>query len=80
MSLLNKVKLAMESASAIAKNVAEGNDVTVSDEVKQKRLETCKGCPALQNLAGQMQCGDCGCFLKVKAGLSSMKCPRNSWV
>jgi hypothetical protein len=79
MSLINKVKLALESAKSVAKNVAEGNDVTVSDEEKQRRLDTCKDCPSLKSLAGQMQCGECGCFLKAKAGLNSMKCPLGKW-
>ena len=79
MSLLNKVKLALESAKSVAKNVAEGNDVTVSDEEKQRRLDICNGCPSLKSLAGQMQCGECGCFLKAKAGLNSMKCPKGKW-
>lgn len=76
---LNKVKLALESIRTVAKNAIVGNDILVSEEEKQRRLDVCKGCPALQNLAGQMQCGDCGCFLKLKAGLNSMVCPRNSW-
>ena len=79
MSLLNKVKLALESASAIAKNVADGEEIKVSDEEKQKRIDICSTCPSLKDFAGQMQCGECGCFLKVKAGLNSMKCPLNKW-
>lgn len=76
---LSKVRLALESAKALAKNIAEGNDIKVSEDEKTRRLEVCKGCPALKDLAGQMQCGDCSCFLKIKAGLNSMKCPRNAW-
>jgi hypothetical protein len=79
MSLINKVKLALESAKSVAKNVAEGNDVTVSNEEKQRRLDTCKDCPSLKSLAGQMQCGECGCFLKAKAGLANVRCPRGLW-
>jgi len=79
MSLLNKVKLALESASTIAKNVAEGNDIKVEDNVKETRLYLCSICPSLKDLAGQMQCGECSCLLKVKAGLSGMKCPLGKW-
>jgi hypothetical protein len=78
-SVLNKVKLALESASTIAKNIAEGNDIKVEDNVKETRLYLCSICPSLENLAGQMQCGECGCFLKVKAGLEGMKCPLGKW-
>mgnify|MGYP001340651208 CR=1 FL=1 len=76
---LSKTKLAFDSIKAIAKNIAEGNDIKVSEEEKTRRLEVCKGCPALQDLAGQMQCGDCGCFLRIKAGLNSMVCTRKNW-
>lgn len=79
MNLLNKVKLAIDSASLIAKNAVNGDELTVSDEEKEKRLVHCKACPSLKYLADQMQCGECGCFLKLKAGLNSMKCPLNKW-
>lgn len=79
MSALNKIKLAIQSATEIAKNVANGNDILISDIEKQKRLEICQSCPSLKTFANQMQCGECGCFLKAKAGLNSMKCPLNKW-
>ena len=75
----SKVKMALESAKSLAKNIAEGNDILVSEEEKVRRLGICKGCPDLQDLVGAMQCGKCGCFLNIKAGLNSMSCPKGEW-
>jgi hypothetical protein len=76
---IDKVKMALESARAVAKNALEGKDVSVSEEEKTRRLSICDICPSLKRFAGQMQCGECGCFLKAKAGLNDMKCPLNQW-
>lgn len=75
----NKAKLALESIKIVSKNALNGKELTISDEQKQHRLDICNGCSSLKIFAKQMQCGECGCFLKLKAGLNDMKCPLNKW-
>lgn len=77
MSFLKKAKLALESGTTIAKNVISGEEITVSAEVVEKRLEVCKGCPHFEPKLER--CMECGCFMKIKSGLAGMKCPLNKW-
>ncbi len=62
----------------------------VSDQVKTDRLDTCKNCPRYQ--ADTNTCGECGCFLGIKAALKFdpfvsaekgepqiTKCPKGLW-
>lgn len=73
----SKLKLALESAKAIAKNIRDGKDLKVSEQVFKTRLETCGGCNKFN--PNMQRCDECGCFLQVKAKLSGMKCPLNKW-
>lgn len=50
-------------------------EVTASEEVVQNRINTCKGCPFLN----ESRCSECGCFINVKAGLKAEKCPKGKW-
>lgn len=72
-----KLKLAKESAATIAKNVADGKDLKVSEEEYNRRQSICNNCEC--HVPKTNQCGDCGCFLSAKARLNGMKCPRNKW-
>lgn len=76
-NLKEKLKLAMESGKAIAKNVSEGKDLKVSDQEFQNRMVICRACPLFK--AKLEQCGECGCFLQVKARLNGMECPLKKW-
>ncbi len=44
-------------------------------EIYSGRLEICKKCSTL--LDGL--CGECGCFVEVRAAKLSQKCPVNKW-
>ncbi len=47
-----------------------------SEEVRQKRIEICKGC---EYLAMGSNCKLCGCFVHVKARFKNASCDINKW-
>lgn len=49
----------------------------VPDEVYNKRISICKDCKFYSNILGN--CKICGCFMKLKARISSMSCPKGYW-
>ena len=79
MSILNKVKLALETAKAVGKGALEGKDVLASEPEAQRRMDICKGCPFLKDFASQPQCQKCGCFVSAKTKLTESRCPEGKW-
>ena len=57
----------------------------VSKELYRKRLELCNSCPDRlkasneRALAKTSRCPLCGCFIYLKAKLSTENCPANDW-
>lgn len=50
----------------------------VSEEVRQKRLDTCENCEKL--IYGSLQrCGECGCPIIGKVAVEQFKCPIGKW-
>tara|TARA_R110000787_G_scaffold70091_1_gene155798 strand:- start:6688 stop:7107 length:420 start_codon:yes stop_codon:yes gene_type:complete len=49
----------------------------VPDEIYKKRIKVCKGCQFYSSVLGN--CRVCGCFMKLKARIASMGCPKNIW-
>jgi hypothetical protein len=49
--------------------------VAASAEEVEKRISTCQGCEYLKD----ERCSECGCFIALKAGLKSEKCPKEKW-
>jgi len=78
-SLLDKVKLALETAKAVSKGALEGKDILVSDLEAQRRMDICKRCPFLKDFMSQPQCQKCGCFTLAKTKLTESKCPEGKW-
>ena len=50
----------------------------VDDKTYKDRLDICKSCPQL--FKPTTSCKRCGCFMRIKAKISSMKCPDNKWL
>jgi hypothetical protein len=48
-----------------------------SKEVKKQRLDICNACDKF--IAETSQCGECLCFMNIKAALSRSKCPIGKW-
>jgi len=44
----------------------------------ESRLDICRACPML--FKPTMSCKRCGCFMRVKAKISSMSCPDKKWL
>ena len=53
------------------------NKFFVTDEVYQDRIAICKGCVYYSSLLGN--CTVCKCFMKIKARLAPMACPKKYW-
>lgn len=49
----------------------------VSPEAKAKRLEICQSCDKFN--PNGFRCNECGCFLLIKTGWATEKCPLNKW-
>lgn len=52
----------------------------VSDACAADRLRVCAGCPSVKIVPvfGEV-CGECGCFMRVKAKLAAVECPIGKW-
>ena len=50
---------------------------TVSDDIKDARMELCNSCEFL--FTPTNQCKKCGCFVKIKTGFAPFKCPIGKW-
>jgi len=77
MNLKDKLKSAVESAKIIAKNIADGKELYVTEEEFRTRMSVCQDCPS--RIKATDQCGECSCFLIIKGKLSGMKCPLGKW-
>jgi hypothetical protein len=75
--LLKKLKYAAESAKALAKDTIQGNELLVDDSKFHERMSICNQCP--KYLKETNQCGECLCFLSLKAKGASFKCPLGKW-
>ena len=46
-------------------------------EIYEDRIAICRGCKHYLSLLGN--CGICKCFMKIKARLAPMSCPKKYW-
>ena len=49
----------------------------VPNEIYEDRIAICRGCKHYLSLLGN--CGICKCFMKVKARIAPMECPKKYW-
>lgn len=73
-SLGQQVKNLAKSAGQVA---AGGK---VGAEVREERMETCRGCPSL--IQGTERCSECGCFMAAKTWINAdpnKLCPLQKW-
>lgn len=49
----------------------------VPEDVKQLRMDICMACPSWDKRYNR--CTECGCQMRVKAGLTSSECPLKKW-
>ena len=50
---------------------------TVSEQVKQERLNICKTCPEYS--LALRTCKQCGCYMPAKSMFASSSCPLSHW-
>lgn len=54
------------------------NKFFVNKEVYKERLDICKGCDDYYKPTGN--CKICKCFMRIKASISVMECPKEYWL
>jgi hypothetical protein len=80
---INKLPSVIEKATNFTKSVinyvANGME-NVSNSVKEERMSICRACPFFnQTDPKNPTCNKCGCYLEVKTGWASEKCPEGKW-
>lgn len=63
-------------ANSVSTYIASGFK-HVDQEIKTQRLDICKQCEHFKN--STYQCDQCGCFLMIKTGWATEKCPIGKW-
>lgn len=54
------------------------NSFLVGKDIYKDRLDTCRGCKDYFKPTGN--CKVCGCFMRIKASISIMECPKQYWL
>ena len=54
------------------------NKFFVNKKIYKERLDICKKCDHYFKPTGN--CGICGCFMRIKASISVMECPKEYWL
>jgi len=72
-STIDKAKSLVEAVSKFAMSGFE----TVDSETKNSRLEICNSCDRMNK--ENRTCLECGCFLDIKTGWATEKCPIGKW-
>lgn len=58
-----------------AKNVINGEGVSITEDQAKQRLAICEGCEFYANT----RCTKCGCYMAVKTHLKAANCPVGKW-
>jgi hypothetical protein len=76
-SIAQQAKNLTEATGKILGRSLSGDDVLVSNDVHQSRIEICKRCDKYDQY--QKRCYECGCFIDVKARFVIEQCPLDKW-
>jgi Family of unknown function (DUF6171) len=74
-TFFDQIKNLSNLAKDVVVDMATGQDVFVSDEIRTQRLEICSQCDYLDG----GRCRACGCFVETKTKVSSAHCPVMKW-
>ena len=58
-----------------AKNVINGEGISITEDQAKQRLTICEGCEFYTNT----RCTKCGCYMAVKTHLKAANCPVGKW-
>ena len=75
MKLLRVIRSFCRSLAQWGRAVWAGRRVSGSQY--RRRIETCGGCPAFT--ASTQICGECWCWMPIKAKLAGVSCPLEKW-
>ena len=64
------------SAINVTRAALKTGQVVAGQETIEKRIRTCKACRFIIN---QKRCKLCGCWITLKCGIESEKCPDHKW-
>jgi Family of unknown function (DUF6171) len=73
----NKVRNLFNSIKNIAIDTSNGKEIMVTNDVYNKRFETCMNCSFLSD--DKNTCTQCGCIVALKAKFQSSECPKHYW-
>jgi len=78
-SFLGKIRNARNATHRVYKQIRDGGNIRVENDVIEKRREACNNCP-LQIERWMMKiCSNCGCNIKAKTSLITESCPLDKW-
>lgn len=61
----------------VRKALSEGTNAVAIEGIQRARINTCRACPAYDDI--QHRCKECGCYLAVKVKFSEDSCPLGKW-
>ena len=75
----NLVKMIQNFGSALVQESTAilKNEQAITSEEKNERFEICKSCEFFVN--SSQRCMKCGCYMPIKTGWRSQKCPVGKW-
>jgi hypothetical protein len=74
-TIFKKASNAAGAATRVIKSKAQGQQVTVPDEERDRRMAICQVCEFFTGTT----CLKCGCVARWKAKLATEKCPVGKW-
>lgn len=74
-SMIEKSKSLLLSAANALMHVIKTGQLAATDDVIKVRIDTCKAC---NDFTGT-RCLACGCYIVLKTGIASEKCPKGYW-
>lgn len=75
---LQSIGNAVKAAGRVVAAVVSGDEVTVTEDVRQSRLAVCRTCEHLRH-ARVDYCNLCTCWLRAKRLLATEQCPAGKW-
>lgn len=70
----------VSAVARMLRHVLYGRPTGVPQAAYQRRMDACFACPRVdRSLPQHPRCSACGCFLVLKASISTEQCPDGRW-
>jgi Family of unknown function (DUF6171) len=76
-SVKDMAKSFIDSAKDVVAGAISGENILVSDDVRESRLEICRSCEFFEKV--KSRCSKCGCFMEIKTKFANVQCPIDKW-